>query len=228
MNEGPHLAKLAALLADPSRARMLGLLMPGQALTATELADACGIARPTASGHLGALVDAGLLSPAAQGRHRYFRLAGPEVAEALEQLIGIAERLGQHALQPGPRDAALREARVCYDHVAGRAGVGLLGRLLGVDALRPARDGALAPGPALAAVLAPLGLAPERLAPSRPPLCRACLDWSERRDHLAGRLGSALLEHALAQGWAARPAGSRVLQFTAEGRQRWDAIGAGL
>lgn len=226
MNEGPPLAKLAALLAEPSRARMLSLLMPGQALTATELADACGIARPTASGHLACLVEAGLLVGTAQGRHRYFRLAGAEVAQSLEQLIGIAERLGQKTLNPGPRDAALREARLCYDHVAGRMGVGLLERLLRVEALRPAPDGVLRIGPALPAVLTPLGLSLETLQASRRPLCRSCLDWSERRDHLAGRLGVALLDLALQRAWAQRPAGSRVLQFSEAGRRSWEAIAA--
>jgi DNA-binding transcriptional ArsR family regulator len=227
MNEGPSLARLAALIAEPSRAGMLTTLMAGQALTATELADAAGIGRATASAHLGRLVDAGLLAVASQGRHRYFRLAGEPVARMLEQLLGIAQAAGAVPLVTGPRDAALRRARVCYDHLAGELGVALHERLLARGAL--VHDGAvLRAGPALGEVLAPLGLAPlpEAASASRRPLCRACLDWSQRRDHLAGALGAALLAHAFASGWARREAGSRVVRFTRAGEAAWSAIGA--
>jgi DNA-binding transcriptional ArsR family regulator len=228
MHEGPSLARLAALIAEPSRAGMLATLMAGQALTATELANAAGIGRATASAHLSKLVDAGFLEVASQGRHRYFRLAGEPVAQMLEQLLGMAHAAGAVPLVTGPRDAALRHARICYDHLAGQLGVALHERLLARGAL--VHDGpALRAGPALGAVLGPLGLSPDPLAdaagPAGRPLCRACLDWSQRRDHLAGSLGAALLAHAFTRGWARRVDGSRVVRFTSAGEAAWSAIG---
>lgn len=206
---------------------MLTTLMAGQALTATELADAAGIGRAAASDHLGRLVAAGFLQVAAQGRHRYFRIAGEGVARMLEQLLGLAQAAGATPLVAGPRDAALRHARVCYDHLAGDLAVALHERLLARGALAHA-GGTLAPGPAWDDVLAPLGLGldPAAARASRRPLCRGCLDWSVRRDHLAGALGASLLAHAFAQRWAVREPGSRVVTFTRTGTARWNAIAA--
>jgi DNA-binding transcriptional ArsR family regulator len=226
MNEGPSLAKLAALIADPSRAGMLTTLLGGQALTATELADSAGVGRATASAHLAKLVDAGFLAVAAQGRHRYFRLAGPAVARMLEQLIGMAQAAGATTLVTGPRDTALRHARVCYDHLAGDLAVALHERLLARRALVHDDAGALAPGPTCAEVFAPLAIDVSALGQARRPLCRGCLDWSARRDHLAGALGAALLAHALERGWARREPASRVVRFTPAGDQAWRAIAA--
>jgi DNA-binding transcriptional ArsR family regulator len=225
MTEGPNLSKLAALLADPSRAHMLTTLMAGQALTATELADAAGIGRASASAHLAKLQEGGLLRHTPAGRHRYYRLADDDVAEMLEQLLGIAGRAGAFPLLTGPRDPALREARVCYDHLAGTQAVALLERLMRAGVLAYAGT-TLAPGPQAQAVLAPLGLDLAALARARRPLCRTCLDWSARRDHLAGALGTALLELAFAKGWARRLDGSRAVQFTPVGAAAWQAIGA--
>ena len=126
MADGPLIASVAALIGDPARANMLTALMNGRALTARELAETGGIAPPTASGHLARLVDAGLLAVRRQGRHRYYRLSGPDVAETLEALMGLAQRTGAVPVRTGPRDAALREARLCYDHLAGERGVALL------------------------------------------------------------------------------------------------------
>ncbi len=216
--EGPSLAKLAALLSEPARAQMLTVLMNGQALTATELADAAGIARPTASDHLARLRNAGLLSMLQQGRHRYFRLADDEVAEMLEQLLGIAGRAGASPLLVGPRDAQLREARVCYDHLAGGHAVILMDRLLAKDALR--YDGpALTLGARAADAFSPMGIDIAALRQARRPVCRACLDWSERRHHLAGSLGAALLTRMIELDWAKREADSRVVRFTRAGRE---------
>ena len=224
MTEGPSLSKLATLVADPSRTRMLTVLLAGQALTATELADAAGIGRPAASAHLAVLTGAGLLAQARQGRHRYFRLAGEEPARALEALLGIADRLALQPLGVGPREAGLRAARVCYDHLAGARAVALLERLLGAGALRY-RGPDLEPGPRAGAVFGPLGLDWERLGGARRAWCRPCLDWSERRDHLAGALGAALLGLALERRWARRQEGSRVLVFSPAGAAAWEAIG---
>ncbi len=224
MTEGPNLAKLAALLAEPARAQMLTMLLAGQALTATELADAAGIGRPTASAHLTKLEAAGFLACVPQGRHRYYRLADEGVAEMLEQMLGIASRAGAMPLLTGPRDAALREARVCYDHLAGRHAVALLERLLAADVV--VRSGAaLSMGPHAQEMLEAVGIDVAALNHTKRVPCRACLDWSERRDHLAGALGAALLQLALDRGWAKRERDSRAVSFTAAGLAAWNAIG---
>jgi DNA-binding transcriptional ArsR family regulator len=216
--EGPSLAKLAAVLAEPARAQMLSVLMSGQALTATELANSAGIARPTASDHLARLQAAGLLSVVAQGRHRYYRLAGTEVAEMLEQLVGIASRVGAEPLLVGPRDAQLREARVCYDHLAGTRAVAMLDRLLARDALR--YEGPLLTlGKNATDTFSAFGIDVDGHPPARRPRCRACLDWSERRHHLAGALGASILTRIFELGWAQRQQQSRVVVFSAVGEK---------
>lgn len=225
MNEGPSLAKLAALIGEPSRAQMLMVLMSGQALTATELADAAGVGRAAASAHLARLQSAGLLQGLRQGRHRYFRLAGEGVAGMIEQMVGLADRLAAKPLVTGPRDAALRESRVCYDHLAGERAVALVDRLLARRALR--YDGpALVLGEAGLPVFSALGLDLAQLGGTRRPLCRGCLDWSARREHLAGALGAALLQLAFTRRWAHRLEGSRTVVFSTAGDAAWSAIGA--
>lgn len=224
MTEGPNLAKLAALLAEPARAQMLTLLLAGQALTATELADAAGVGRPTASAHLSRLESAGFLSCAKQGRHRYYRLADEGVADMLEQMLGIASRAGAMPILTGPRDAALREARVCYDHLAGRHAVALFDRLLQSEVIVQSGP-ALALGPRADTVLQDFGIDMHALQHARRIPCRACLDWSERRDHLAGALGAALLTLALEKNWLRRVDGSRTVLFTHAGLDTWNAIG---
>lgn len=223
MSEGPNLAKLAALLAEPARAQMLTLLLAGQALTATELADAAGVARSTASAHLAKLEAAGFLACVPQGRHRYYRLADEGVAEMLEQMLGIASRAGAMPLLTGPRDAALREARVCYDHLAGKHAVAMLERLLAAGVV--VRDGAaISLGPRAQAVLQDLGIDVDALRRSKRVVCRACLDWSERRDHLAGGLGAALMQLALERAWIKRERDSRSVIFSAGGLAAWNAV----
>ncbi|MBV8633853.1 MAG: helix-turn-helix transcriptional regulator [Burkholderiaceae bacterium] len=223
MTEGPNLAKLAALLAEPARAQMLTLLLAGQALTATELADTAGVARSTASAHLSKLETAGFLACVPQGRHRYYRLADEGVAEILEQMLGIASRAGAMPLLTGPRDAALREARVCYDHLAGRHAVAMLARLQAAGVV--VREGvALSLGPQAQQMLGDLGIDADALKRGKRVPCRACLDWSERRDHLAGALGAALLQLALERGWLRREQDTRAVTFTASGLAAWNAI----
>src|SRR6201996_9054816 len=126
MKDGPVIAQIAALMGDPARANMLTALMDGRALTVSELALAGGVGLPTASGHLAKLDQAGLLSAEKQGRHRYFRLSGPDVAQVLESLMSLAQRTGAVRVRTGPKDAALRTARVCYDHLAGERAVRLM------------------------------------------------------------------------------------------------------
>lgn len=217
MQDGPSISRVAALIGDPARANMLVALMDGRALTVSELAQCAGVALPTASGHLARLSEAGLVACARQGRHRYFRLDDGDVAAAIELLMGIAERTGARPVRPGPRDAAMREARVCYDHLAGERAVRLAEKLVADGCVT--RDDA----PQITAAgyerLAAIGIAVP--AGGRRPLCRTCLDWSERRNHLAGALGAAILRHVLDQGWAKRGPG-RVVAFDARGRAAFD------
>lgn len=223
MREGPDIASLAALLGDPARAAMLTALMGGQALTAGELAAEAGIAPQTASAHLTKLADAGLVRREVQGRHRYARLAGPEVAEALEGLMGLAARTGRLRTRPGPRDQAMRRARVCYDHLAGSLGVRLHDALVEGGALVAAPEG-LALTPEGHAWLVFQGVDVGTLKARRRPLCRSCLDWSERRHHLAGSVGAALLDLVLARGWATREPHSRAVLFKAPGLASFEAL----
>jgi len=212
MSDAGQLAALAALIGDPTRSRMLASLMSGQALTATELAAESGVSASTASTHLARLTGGGVLEVRAQGRHRYFRLADADIAAALEALMGAASAAPQRSF--GPADPALRAARVCYDHLAGEAGVRLH------DALR-AHGLLLADGGALTdageAWCRRRGMDLEALQATRRPLCRPCLDWSERRDHLAGALGAALLQDLLRRGHARRIPGSRALRLDRAG-----------
>ncbi len=217
------MAAIAAVIGDPARANMLAALMAGQALTAGELAGEAGVTPQTASGHLARLVDAGLLLVEVQGRHRYYRIAGPEVAEALETLLVLAERTGRTRVRPGPRDEALRAARRCYDHLAGSAGVALYDALVARGDLALARDG-LAPSAAGRARFAAFGIDMGDLEGRRRPLCRACLDWSERRPHLAGALGAALLQAFLSRGWLKPDAKSRAMVFSPGGRAAFEAF----
>lgn len=223
MREGPDIASLAALLGDPARATMLTALMGGQALTAGELAAEAGIAPQTASAHLARLADAGLVVREVQGRHRYAQLAGPEVAEALEGLMGLAARTGRLRTRPGPRDEAMRQARVCYDHLAGSLAVRLHDALVTGGALVAAPEG-FALTPEGRAWLGRRGVDVGALEARRRPLCRACLDWSERRHHLAGSVGAALLDLVLARGWASREPLGRAVVFSVAGRSRFEAL----
>jgi len=214
MKDGPVIARIAALLGDPARANMLTALMDGRALTVSELAGVAGVTLPTASGHLARLFDAGLVSAEKQGRSRYFRLSGSDVAEVLEGLMGLAQRTGAVPVRTGPKDPELRRARICYDHLAGAAGVTVMDALVARGWLTsgetPQLTGAGRQG------LTDFGLPVEKLASARRPLCRRCLDWSERRSHLGGALGAALLERIVDLGWASRSEG-RVIVIPAAG-----------
>lgn len=217
MREGPDIARIAALVADPARSAMLIALMDGRALTATELAGLGGITRQTASSHLAKLVDGEVLVVEAQGRHRYFRLAGPHVGSLVEALMVFSSDAAP-PVRTGPRDPALRKARICYDHLAGEMGVRLFERMQADQWLA---DDLTVTGRGRDK-LAEIGLDPENLPPSNRPLCRACLDWSQRRPHLAGRLGKAILDHLIARSWARRLPDSRVIRFSPDGERRFD------
>jgi DNA-binding transcriptional ArsR family regulator len=214
------LAETAAALGDPARLNMLAALMDGRALTAGELAGVAGVAPTTASGHLGRLLGAGLLAVEKQGRHRYHRLASPEVARVLEGLMALSAAPSEgrpvaRAPRTGPRDQAMREARTCYDHLAGRLAVGMADAMVARGQVELSADGG-ALTEAGAGFLEGLGVAVP-VGRGRA-FCRPCLDWSERRAHLAGALGAALCLRCLDLGWVRRVAGSRALTVTPAGR----------
>jgi DNA-binding transcriptional ArsR family regulator len=228
------LARIASLVGEPARAAMLLALMDGRALTARELAEAAHIGAPTASRHLGLLVEAGLLHASAQGRHRYHRLASAEVATVLEGILrlGVADAAPQR-MATGPRDATLRFARTCYDHLAGRLAVAIVDRLVEQQALEIDDDSAHRT-PRAEAAFQGLGFDTVAAAGSdRRPPCRPCMDWGEHRMHLAGRVGVLLCAHCVQQGWLLRVPKSRALQLSPAGAvafrdwlgvKRWNAI----
>ena len=208
------LASVARLVADPSRAEMLGALLDGRAWTGRELARAANVTSSTASLHLQRLVGSALLTVVPQGRHRYYRLASPEVAHALESLAIVAPASPLRHPAAGALDAALRQARTCYDHLAGALAVSLADALHERGAIQFDDHGARFT-PAGTALFAELGIVYDSAAHRT--LCRACLDWSERRWHLAGSVGAALLRHALGSEWVRRRTGTRALDVTKRG-----------
>jgi DNA-binding transcriptional ArsR family regulator len=221
MREGPDIARIASLIGDPARANMLTALMGGTALTASELALEAGVSLPTASSHLSKLMEGGLLTLASQGRHRYYGLAGPQVAGMIEAITGVAAAVGPQRVRPGPRDAAMRVARVCYDHLAGEQAVAMLDRLVARQVLLR-DDKEIRLGPSAASYFAAIGIDVESKA--RRPLCRACLDWSVRRSHLAGTLGAAILDKILLEKWARREKDSRAVIFSPTGKQAFERV----
>lgn len=218
MVSGNTLAEVAALIGDVARANILSALMGGRALTAGELARHAGVSAPTTSGHLGKLLDAHLLALEKQGRHRYYRLASPDIAHAIEALMAVAASGPTRHRPVGPKDEALRLARTCYDHLAGRLGIAL------ADSLREHGHVVLADGAGRMTdkghkFLCDFGIDLDPATSAKRPLCRTCLDWSERRPHLAGRLGAALLDRSLTLGWIARVPDSRAIRITSAGQK---------
>jgi len=213
---GNTIAAVGRLVGEPARANLLAALMGGQALTAGELAHHAGVTPQTTSGHLARLADARLIICEQQGRHRYYRLAGPAVADAIHALMVVAAGGPRRHHPVGPRDAALRLARTCYDHMAGRLAIAV------ADALSAAGHVVLADGAGLVSdegrrFFRDFGIDLDAPALTRRPLCRTCLDWSERRPHLAGRLGAGLLGRLIDLGWVRRSAGTRALSVTPAG-----------
>ena len=219
MKEGPDISIVAALIGNPACANMLTALLSGPALTATELAQEAGLTPSTVSGYLARLESAGLVAIERQGRHRYFRLADADVAIALEALMPVAARAGHLRVRTGPRDPELRHARSCYDHLAGDVAVTMFDRFVG-RRLLARRDGKLIVTAEGRRFFARAGFDVEMLEGGRRPLCQPCLDWSERRSHLGGTLGAAILKHIVARGWADREAKTRVVRFSAAGEQK--------
>jgi DNA-binding transcriptional ArsR family regulator len=210
------LAAGASAIADPARAAMLDALLDGVPRSAGALAREAGVAPSTASHHLGRLLDAGLVVVEPDGRRRAFRLARPEVAHALEALALVSPPRPARTLRRATRAAAERAARTCYDHLAGALGVAVCDALLAAGAISPDGERAYALGPTAADTLAAIGVTPPPRA--RRAYAIRCLDWSERRPHLAGALGAAVADAMLARGWVARVKGSRALLVTDAGR----------
>jgi DNA-binding transcriptional ArsR family regulator len=218
MVSGITLAEIAALIGDVARANILSALMDGRALTAGELAWHSGVSASTASGHLARLGEANLISLERQGRHRYYRLASPEVAQAIEALMAVASFGPKRHRPVGPKDEALRNARTCYDHLAGRLGIAI------ADSLSLRRHVVLSESAGIITeegqrFLCDLGIDLDAGKKGVRAPCRTCLDWSERRPHLSGRLGAALCTRFFELGWIARIKDSRALSITAEGRR---------
>jgi DNA-binding transcriptional ArsR family regulator len=218
MTPAPQIAEVAALVGDPARANMLCALLGGRAVTAAELAHAAHVSPQTASGHLAKLTAARLLAVAKQGRHRYYRLAGPHVGQMLESIMNVA-LTGPPRFQPRTKaDDTMRRGRTCYDHLAGVLGVAIADRLierafvvLGDEAGEVTADGA--------AFLVELGVDLATARTRRRVFCRPCLDWTERRPHIGGAVGAAIACRCFELKWIERVRGSRAVTVTAAGRR---------
>jgi len=217
MREAPQIAEVGALVGDPARANILCALLDGRALTATELAFAAGVSPQTASGHLAKLLAARLVLLAKQGRHRYYRLAGPHVGQMLESIMNVALTGPPRFQPPSKRDDNIRRARTCYDHFAGMLGVSLAERLSERE-LVILGDEAGEVTPAGAEFLTGLGVDWQAALDKRRLFCRPCIDWTERRPHIGGALGAALACRCFELKWVERVSGSRALTITAAGR----------
>jgi DNA-binding transcriptional ArsR family regulator len=220
-------ANLASLFGDPARASILQALLDERALTSTELASVAGIAPQTASGHLNQLVEAGLLKMEKQGRHRYFRLANPRIAQLFETLMQVTAEtkpVTSCKVRTGPKDLALRTARTCFDHLAGQLGVAIADAMISKGIIELTDDGGFVTEGGHA-FLQRVGIQ----FPAGPRhysrmTCRPCLDWSERRPHLAGQLGAAFCRHCIDVGWVRRRDGSRAVEITPIGQRAFHEL----
>jgi DNA-binding transcriptional ArsR family regulator len=235
MHGDADIASVGALVADPARAKVLLALGDGRALPASVLADEAGVAASTASVHLAKLVDGGLLTVERHGRHRYFRVAGPDVADLIEALARLSPAAPVRSLRQGTKASAVRFARTCYDHLAGVLGTELMAALLeqgllsgGDGVFEPdaaSHDRLSAPGFDLDYRLTGRGIVQLQdfgidfdSLPRRRQLIRYCVDWSEQRHHLAGSLGAALAARVFELGWAEKAGHSRAVLLSAEGQ----------
>ncbi|MBX9946947.1 MAG: ArsR family transcriptional regulator [Reyranella sp.] len=216
------LSEIAALMGDPARAAMLSLLMDGRAHTASDLALSAGVTAQTASGHLGRMADAGLLAARAQGRNRFYRLASPDVAHAIESLMALAGTRAPPASKAAAwrRDPDLRFCRTCYDHLAGQVGIAVTDSLTQHGHLEPkrSRDWKLTPSGEVFCARVGVDLGGARRASTRH-FARQCLDWSERRPHISGALGAAIADTFFKKGWAEKLRRGRTVRLTDSGRR---------
>lgn len=223
MKGSPNIARIGALIGDTTRANMLTALMSGKALTATELAREAGVTSQTASSHLGKLEQGGLLTLRKQGRHKYFALASADVAAVLEGLMGLVAGKEQTKYRVGPRDEALRQARVCYNHLAGDKGIQLYDGLMSQELLQ-LHDEVLSLSDKGQVFVREFGIDLQLLSLSKVPLCRQCLDWSERKSHLAGSLGRAFFSEFETRRWIKRQSDSRVVRFSVKGEVEFNKL----
>jgi DNA-binding transcriptional ArsR family regulator len=220
MKEGPDIALIGSLIGDPARANILTALMSGKALTATELAQEAGVTKQTASAHLKKLEAVDLIRQNKNGRHRYFAIADQDVADIIEAVSGLAAKRGLLRVQTGPKDEALRKARVCYNHLAGDLGVhmydGMIARKIIIE-----QGDQVHLSPLGTAFVSHLGINITPLIQKKRPVCKSCLDWSSRRSHLAGSLGTAMLDRFFELQWATRQDKSRVVCCSKVGEQKF-------
>ncbi|HZU52226.1 MAG TPA: metalloregulator ArsR/SmtB family transcription factor [Sphingomicrobium sp.] len=207
-------ARIGSLLGDPARANMMIALLDGHEWMASELAMVAGISAQTASTHLAKLTDANMITVEKRGRERYHRLSSSDVARLVEQMHVIGAAIPARSPNAGPRDGALRELRSCYDHLAGRIAVDVSARLIEDASAETTRL-----KPEAFPLLERLGIEFDKLAQGRRVVCRTCLDWSEKKPHMAGALGAALLERFDALSWVKRQASTRALVLTATGER---------
>jgi DNA-binding transcriptional ArsR family regulator len=218
MSDGTSMVAAATLIGDYARAKMLTALMGGRALTATELAGAAGITKQTGSTHLRKLLDARFVAVEAHGRHRYFRIADEEVAQLLEEFMTFSARSAFGLHTTGPKDPALRKARVCYDHLAGELGVLLYSSLLQRQVF-DFNGTTVALSAAGERLIADFGIDLPAVRIQKRASCRVCMDWSERRHHLAGAVGAAVLARVIDLDWAVREKSSRAIRFRPNGER---------
>ena len=223
MKDGPDIALLGSLIGDPARANMLGALMSGKALTASELSAEAGVTVQTASAHLKKLENGGMIQQRKQGRHRYFSLSDDDVGSLLENMMGVAAKKGHTRVRTGPKDPALRKARVCYNHLAGEMGVQAFDSMVARNFIKE-DDADLVLTDSGRSFVTQLGIDIDVLKKSRRPVCKSCLDWSARRSHLAGTLGTLLLTRFYDLGWARRGEGTRIVNFSRKGDVEFQAL----
>jgi DNA-binding transcriptional ArsR family regulator len=222
MGEVAQLSEIASLVGDPARANIMSVLMDGRAHTASELAYLAHVAAPTASGHLAKLRAARLIALARQGRHHYYRLASPEVARMIEAIGAVAAAGPPRRIALSRHATALREARTCYDHLAGRVAVAIADRLVARGDIVLSEDGGEV-ADAGADFLARFGLDLTVARARKRAFCRPCLDWTERRPHLGGAVGAALLCRCASLGWIERVRDSRAVRISPAGRAGFTA-----
>jgi DNA-binding transcriptional ArsR family regulator len=228
MTGDADLSRVGALIADPRRAKILLTLLGGQAESASALADAADASPSLASAHLGKLVEGGLLTVEPQGRRRLYRLSGPPVADALEALTQLSPPTPVRSLREANRKENLRQARLCYDHLAGVLGVNVTEALVAGGALAGSDDGFALTGDGEEA-MADLGVDVAALRRRRRPLTRACKDWTEPGHHLAGGLGAAIADRCFERRWIERGAAGRIVRVTPAGRRglrSWAGVSA--
>jgi DNA-binding transcriptional ArsR family regulator len=218
MDAEPNVALIASLLADPTRARFVTVLMNGRAVTAKELAYGAGVTPQTASAHLAKLLSAGMLSVVAQGRHRYYRLQGPAVAAMVESIMEVAPAAPKGRSVGDKKLDEIRFARTCYDHLAGRLGVAVAQALVDRKVVRAVANDFLLSRKGRAFLL-DLGVDIDKAERARRVFSRQCLDWSERRAHIGGALGAAIADRLLRLGWLEKRSGGRALRVTTAGRR---------